>query len=64
MFVAMVGSGIALESSAVRTGVVILLVGVGLMVWGLAEAAPTKSWVPREPESDGGAAQRTTESTL
>ena len=63
MFVAMVGSGIALESSAVWTGTVIMLAGVLTMAWGLVEAGPTGSGVPREPESEAAAAHHTTEST-
>jgi len=52
MFVAMVGSGIALESAAVWTGMGIMLVGLGLMGWGLAEAADRPSWLPGASAGD------------
>ena len=62
MFVAMLGSGMALESPAVGTGLVIVLVGVGLMVWGLIQVAPSRSWVARGQESDPAAASHAPES--
>ncbi|MBP1688756.1 MAG: hypothetical protein H6Q33_4899 [Deltaproteobacteria bacterium] len=62
MFVAMVGSGIALESAAVWTGTGIMLAGLGLMIWGLAERAPTTPWVVPEPGGDVSAAPRAPES--
>lgn len=61
VFVAMVGSGITLESSAVWTGMVIMLVGVALLVWGLAPATPKTSWPVGKQESDPAPAPRATE---
>jgi hypothetical protein len=61
MFVAMVGSGIALETAAVRTGLGIMVVGLGLMCWGLA-AADRPSWWRGAPVSDPAATQRAPES--
>lgn len=62
MFVAMVGSGITLESSAVWTGMAIMLVGLAMLVRGLVQATPKTSWPVGKQESDPAPAARATES--
>ncbi|MFN8625388.1 MAG: hypothetical protein U0587_05330 [Candidatus Binatia bacterium] len=55
MFVAMLGSGIVLESAAVWTGLGITVAGLGLMIWGLAATT-------RESAGDAAATRRASES--
>jgi protein-S-isoprenylcysteine O-methyltransferase Ste14 len=54
-FVAMVGAGIVLDSSAGWTGAVIMLAGLALFIWGVAAAKPRATVTLPEPDSRAAA---------